>query len=93
MLICSMSVSVDGFIADRDGAFGWTVPSDELFRFHLAQVRELGRYLAASDRTDGAAEGGSSSGPLSLRARSERQFEGAPFHAKQPSWGSRLASI
>jgi len=42
MLIYSMSVSVDGFIADREGAFGWTVPSDELFRFHLAQVRELG---------------------------------------------------
>ena len=40
-----MSVSVDGFIADRDGAFRWTAPSDELFRFHLAQVRELGGYL------------------------------------------------
>ena len=26
-----MSVSVDGFIADRDGAFGWSVPSDEQF--------------------------------------------------------------
>jgi dihydrofolate reductase len=45
MLIYSMSVSVDGFIADREGAFGWTVPSDELFRFHIAQVRELGGYL------------------------------------------------
>ena len=45
MLIYSMGVSVDGFIADRDGAFGWTVPSEELFRFHLAQVRELGAYL------------------------------------------------
>jgi dihydrofolate reductase len=45
MLIYSMSVSVDGFIADRDGAFGWSVPSDELFRFHTAQVRELGGYL------------------------------------------------
>jgi dihydrofolate reductase len=45
MLICSMSVSVDGFIADREGAFEWTVPSDELFRFHLAQVRQLGGYL------------------------------------------------
>ena len=40
-----MSVSVDGFIADREGAFGWTVPSDELVRFHTAQVRELGGYL------------------------------------------------
>ena len=26
MLIYSMSVSVDGFIADREGAFGWTRP-------------------------------------------------------------------
>ncbi|MBV8945817.1 MAG: hypothetical protein JOZ95_10375, partial [Solirubrobacterales bacterium] len=42
MLIYSMGVSVDGFIADREGAFGWTVPSEEQFRFHIAQVRELG---------------------------------------------------
>ena len=27
MLIYSMSVSVDGFIADGEGAFGWSVPS------------------------------------------------------------------
>jgi hypothetical protein len=27
MPIYSMSVSVDGFIADREGAFGWTAPS------------------------------------------------------------------
>jgi dihydrofolate reductase len=45
MLIYSMGVSVDGFIADREGAFGWTVPSDEQFRFHLEQVSELGAYL------------------------------------------------
>ena len=45
MLIYSMNVSVDGFIADREGAFGWTVPSEELFRFHISQVRELGGYL------------------------------------------------
>jgi dihydrofolate reductase len=45
VLIYSMSVSVDGFIADRDGRFGWTVPDEEQFRFHLAQVRELGGYL------------------------------------------------
>jgi dihydrofolate reductase len=44
-LIYSMGVSVDGFIKDREGAFEWTVPSDELFRFHTAQVRELGGYL------------------------------------------------
>jgi dihydrofolate reductase len=45
MLIYSMSTSVDGFIADREGAFGWTVPGDEQFRFHIAQVRELGGCL------------------------------------------------
>jgi dihydrofolate reductase len=45
MLIYSMSVSVDGFIADREGGFAWTPPSDELFGFHLARVGGLGGYL------------------------------------------------
>ena len=45
MLIYSMSASVDGFIADRAGGFGWTVPNEEQFRFHLAQTRELGCFL------------------------------------------------
>jgi dihydrofolate reductase len=45
MLIYSMSVSVDGFIADREGAFEWSAPSDELFRFHTALVSELGGCL------------------------------------------------
>jgi dihydrofolate reductase len=45
VLIYSMSVSADGFITDREGGFEWTVPNDELFRFHLAQVRELGGYV------------------------------------------------
>jgi dihydrofolate reductase len=45
MIIYSMNVSVDGFINDREGAFGWTTPTDEQFGFHLAQIRELGGYL------------------------------------------------
>lgn len=45
MLIYSMSVSVDGFINDREGAFGWGAPSEELFRFHVAEVFELGGCL------------------------------------------------
>ena len=45
MLIYSMSVSVDGFINDRDGGFEWSPPSEELFAFHLALVGELGGYL------------------------------------------------
>ncbi len=45
MLICSMSVSVDGFITDREGDIGWGVPSDEQFAFHTEQVRGLGGVL------------------------------------------------
>jgi dihydrofolate reductase len=45
VLIYSMSVSVDGFIADREGAFGWSAPDEELFRFHLERVGELGGIL------------------------------------------------
>ena len=45
MLTYSMNVSVDGFVADREGEFAWTEPSEEVFGFHLAQVRELGAYL------------------------------------------------
>jgi hypothetical protein len=37
MLIYSMSTSVDGFIADREGGFEWGAPSEELFRFHTAR--------------------------------------------------------
>jgi dihydrofolate reductase len=45
VLIYSMGVSVDGFIADRQGAFGWGAPSEDQFRFHVAQTRELGGFL------------------------------------------------
>ena len=62
MLIYSMSVSVDGFIADREGAFEWSAPSEELFRFHTAldliETRTFGsrviyeRYGRARDESD-----------------------------------------
>ncbi|HET9873323.1 MAG TPA: dihydrofolate reductase family protein [Propionibacteriaceae bacterium] len=45
MLIFSMGVSVDGFITDREGWFGWTDVTEEQFLFHIEQVRELGGYL------------------------------------------------
>ncbi|WP_405094149.1 dihydrofolate reductase family protein [Micromonospora sp. NBC_01392] len=41
----SMSVSVDGFVADRAGSFDWAGPDDELIRFHHAEVGQLGGYL------------------------------------------------
>jgi hypothetical protein len=45
MLIYSMSVSVDGFIADPAGGFVVGAPSEEQFRFHIAQIREIVGYL------------------------------------------------
>jgi dihydrofolate reductase len=45
VLFYSMGVSVDGYVADRDGTFDWSAPDDELFGFHLARVRELGSIL------------------------------------------------
>jgi hypothetical protein len=47
MLIYSMSVSVDGFIAGRKGTFGSTTPNEEQFRFHITQTGELGGYSSS----------------------------------------------
>jgi dihydrofolate reductase len=44
-LIYSMSMSLDGYIAGPDGAIDWSVPDDELFRFHHQQVQEIGVHL------------------------------------------------
>jgi dihydrofolate reductase len=45
MLVYWMNVSVDGFIADREGEFAWSPPDDELFRFHTDMVRRHDAYL------------------------------------------------
>jgi dihydrofolate reductase len=44
-VIYSMSVSLDGFIADPDGDIAWTAPDEELFRFHVQQTRQTGAHL------------------------------------------------
>jgi dihydrofolate reductase len=44
-LIYSMTVSLDGYVAGPDGAIDWTVPDEELFRFHTQHVRETGVQL------------------------------------------------
>jgi dihydrofolate reductase len=44
-LIYSMTVSLDGYIAGPDGAIDWSVPDEELFRFHTQHVREIGAHL------------------------------------------------
>jgi dihydrofolate reductase len=44
-LIYSMGVSLDGFIAGRDGEIDWSAPDEELHRFHNQQTREIGGHL------------------------------------------------
>ena len=44
-LIYSMTASLDGFIAGRDGEIDWSAPDEELLRFHSRQTRELGVHL------------------------------------------------
>lgn len=44
-LIYSMTVSLDGFIAGPDGGIDWSVPDEDLFRFHTQQVQEIGVHL------------------------------------------------
>jgi dihydrofolate reductase len=46
MVIYAMGgVSADGYIVGPDGKFDWSVPDDELHRFHNEQTRELAGYL------------------------------------------------
>ena len=49
-LIYLMLASLDGFVADESGNFGWAAPDEELHRFHNERVRSvkahfLGRRL------------------------------------------------
>jgi dihydrofolate reductase len=44
-VIYSMGVSLDGYIAGRDGEIDWSAPDEELHRFHNQQTRELGLHL------------------------------------------------
>ena len=41
----SMGVSLDGYIAGPEDDFGWTAPDEELFRFAIDEIREVGVHL------------------------------------------------
>jgi dihydrofolate reductase len=41
----SMAVSLDGYIVGPDGGFEWTVPDEEVFRFSIEEIREVGVHL------------------------------------------------
>jgi dihydrofolate reductase len=44
-LIYITNVSLDGYIEDSDGNFGWTEPSDDFYVFITDLVRPAGTYL------------------------------------------------
>jgi dihydrofolate reductase len=44
-LIYSMGVSLDGFIAGRNGDIDWAAPDEELHRFHNLQTRDIAAHL------------------------------------------------
>jgi dihydrofolate reductase len=44
-LIYAMGVTLDGYIADPEGGIDWSVPSDELHRFHNDRTRRLEGHL------------------------------------------------
>jgi dihydrofolate reductase len=44
-VIYSMGVSLDGYVTGPSGEIDWTMPDEELHRFHNERVRELGTQL------------------------------------------------
>jgi dihydrofolate reductase len=50
-LIYSMGVSLDGLIARPHGEIDWSVPDEELHRFHNQQAWEVGADLYGSGCT------------------------------------------
>ncbi|MER6961432.1 dihydrofolate reductase family protein [Streptomyces sp. NPDC000618] len=41
----SMGVSLDGYIVGPDGGFDWAGPDEEVFRFWIDEIREVGVHL------------------------------------------------
>jgi dihydrofolate reductase len=44
-VVYSMTSSLDGYIEGPDGNFDWSVPSEELHRFHNERVAKTGAHL------------------------------------------------
>jgi dihydrofolate reductase len=41
----SMGISVDGYIVGPDGGFDWGTPDEEIFRFSIDEIRDVGVHL------------------------------------------------
>lgn len=50
-LIYAMGVTLDGYIADPEGGIDWSVPDEELHRFHNDRTRRLEGHLLAATST------------------------------------------
>ena len=44
-VIYSMGVSLDGYIVGPDGKFDWTAPDEEVCRFWIDEIRQVGVHL------------------------------------------------
>jgi dihydrofolate reductase len=44
-VVCQMTVSLDGYVTDRDGGLNWTGRDAELFRYVTDRTRELSAYV------------------------------------------------
>lgn len=41
----AMNVSLDGYIVGPDGGFDWSEPDEEVFRFWIDEIRDVGVHL------------------------------------------------
>lgn len=41
----SMNVSADGYVTDPEGGLDWSVPDEDVFRFWIDEIREVGVHL------------------------------------------------
>lgn len=41
----SMGMTLDGYVEDADGGFDWGGPDEEVFAFHLDELRQIGVHL------------------------------------------------
>ncbi|MFB7176118.1 dihydrofolate reductase family protein [Streptomyces sp. NPDC056257] len=41
----SMNVSLDGYVVGPDGGIDWTTPDEEVFRFWIDEIRQVGVHL------------------------------------------------
>src|ERR1700755_408792 len=54
-LTYGMNVSLDGYVADRNGELGWTTPDDEVFQYFTERVRSTSVALYGGRLYEGMA--------------------------------------